>query len=266
MEIKTFQISGAGNTFSLFWDNDRIIVDSKKSIIAKDICERTKTDGFIFLRWQDQKTSQKTDQESQILEWDFYNNDGSLAEMCGNASRCVAFYLKNILKSKSDNYVLNTVAGKIHLKVISESLFEVQMTALKKMNHAIYFWCDSGVPHIVIPTKDFINYKSQKELCKKLRFANDFRPQGTNVTLVEDSPNQNTLKAVTYERGVEDFTEACGTGASAAAFYNLNTYGIKMTDIKMPGGTLKMNLTDITKPIMTGPAHLLGDYTYDYSP
>ena len=85
------------------------------------------------------------------------------------------------------------------------------------------------------------------------------------MTLIEGLKNQNRLKAVTYERGVEDFTAACGTGASAAAFYNLSNYGIKITDIEMPGGTLRMNLTDITKPIMTGPANLLGDHTYDYA-
>ncbi len=255
MEIKTFQISGAGNTFSLFWDNDRIIADEKKSFIAKDICEKTKTDGFIFLRWQNQ--------ESNTLEWDFYNNDGSVAEMCGNASRCVAFYLKTILKSKTFDFILNTAAGKIYLKIISASLFEVQMTSLKKMNHSHFFWCDTGVPHIVIPVDDFNNYQNQKEFCKKLRFAADFKPQGTNVTLIETSSRQNYLKAVTYERGVEDFTAACGTGAMAAAFYNFSFNNVKITDIEMPGGVLKMDLTDITKPVMTGPANLLGDYTYE---
>lgn len=260
MEIKTFQISGAGNTFSLFWDNDRIIANNQKSIIAKDICEQTKTDGFIFLRWHSQKTSQET----QNLEWDFYNNDGSVAEMCGNASRCVAFYLKNILKSAATNFILNTVAGQIYLKIIDASTFEIQMTPLKKMNHSHFFWCDTGVPHIVIPVENFENYKSQKDFCKKLRFATDFQPQGTNVTLIEAHVGQqNHLKAVTYERGVEDFTEACGTGAMAAAFYNFSFNNIKITDIEMPGGILKMNLTDITKPIMTGPANLLGDYTYE---
>ncbi len=256
MEIKTFQISGAGNTFSLFWDNNRIISDNRKSNIAKDICEQTKTDGFIFLRWQSQK--------SETLEWDFYNNDGSVAEMCGNASRCVAFYLKNILKSTTTDFILNTVAGKIHLKIISASTFEIQMTPLKKMNHSHFFWCDTGVPHIVIPVENFKNYKSQKDFCKKLRAATDFQPQGTNVTLIEtQSSHQNHLKAVTYERGVEDFTEACGTGAMAAAFYNFSFNNIKITDIEMPGGILKMNLTDITKPVMTGPADLLGEYAYE---
>ena len=113
MEIKTFQISGAGNSFSLFWDNDRIIAQNKKSIIAKDICEQTTTDGFIFLRWENLET--------KTLQWDFYNNDGSVAEMCGNASRCVAFYLKNILRSDVTDFILNTVAGKIYLKVLNNS-------------------------------------------------------------------------------------------------------------------------------------------------
>ena len=159
MEIKTFQISGAGNTFSLFWDNDRIIADNKKSIIAKNVCEQTKTDGFIFLRWQSQKASQ----ENRTLEWDFFNNDGSVAEMCGNASRCVAFYLKNVLKSKLTDFILNTVAGKIHLKIINDSTFEIQMTPIKKMNHSHFFWCDTGVPHIVVPIDNFEDYKNQKD-------------------------------------------------------------------------------------------------------
>ena len=100
MEIKTFQISGAGNTFSLFWDNDRVIADDKKLMIAKDICEQTKTDGFIFLRWQVQKTSQ----ELKNLEWDFYNNDGSVAEMCGECIPLCCFLFKKYSEIYNDSF------------------------------------------------------------------------------------------------------------------------------------------------------------------
>lgn len=254
MSIFTHQLSGAGNTFSVTWENTETNALADRPAFVREVCTATNTDGFIFLSWLNESRHE--------LKWDFYNNDGSAAEMCGNATRCVAFYAKNMLHVEGNHLTLQTIAGPIDITILDKELFEVRMTALEKFEHPKYFWCDSGVPHIVIEIPDFTNYRNYKSFCKDLRFHSDFSPRGTNVTLVHLDTAANQLKAVSYERGVEDFTAACGTGAMAAAFYNLNKRGQSETLVEMPGGLLKMNLSDLKNPLMTGSAVRLGEYNY----
>lgn len=250
--IHTYQLSGAGNTFSVTWDTEEALTIADRPKFVREVCKATKTDGFIFLSW--------LNEGQQHLKWDFYNNDGSMAEMCGNATRCVAYYAKNILNIQSDHLKIQTIAGPILIKILEKELFEVKMTAVQKFYHQKYFCCDTGVPHIVFEISDFSEYKKHLLSCRELRFHPDFQPRGTNVTLVQLDVATNKLKAVSYERGVEDFTEACGTGAMAAAFYNLNKRKINETFVEMPGGLLKMNLADLQNPLMTGTAIQLGDH------
>jgi len=255
MSIRTIQVSGAGNTFNVVFENDETKKISDRRQFVSSVCDASKTDGFIFLNWLNESENK--------LTWDFYNNDGSAAEMCGNATRCVGFYMKNILKLKKNFYDLQTIAGLINIKIENETTFEVRMTAIEKYDHASYFWCDTGVPHIVIEIDDFDAYLNLKEKCRELRFHSDFMPRGTNVTLISFLGVQSKLRAVSYERGVEDFTQACGTGAMAAAFYNLIKNNVVETYVEMPGGTLKMNLQDLKNPTMSGEAHQIGEYVYD---
>lgn len=250
--IHTHQISGAGNTFSVTWESPET-----KSLIGRPgfvraVCEATRTDGFIFLSW--------LDESQHHLQWDFYNNDGSMAEMCGNATRCVAYYAKNVRHVEGNHLKLQTIAGVIDIKILDKELFEVKMTAVQKFSHANYFWCDTGVPHIVIEIPEYDKYRDLKSYCRELRFHEDFKPRGTNVTLVQLGTAVNKMKAVSYERGVEDFTQACGTGAMAAAYYNLTKRAQTETLVEMPGGLLKMNLSDLQNPLMTGSAVQLGEY------
>lgn len=250
--IHTHQLSGAGNTFSVTWDTPEAKSIGDRPKFVRAVCEVTKTDGFIFLSW--------LDESQHHLQWDFYNNDGSMAEMCGNATRCVAYYAKNVMHVQGNHLKIQTIAGPIDIKILDKELFEVKMTAIQKFAHDKFFWCDTGVPHIVFEIPDFADYRKYLSHCRELRFHADFQPRGTNVTLVLLDVAANKLKAVSYERGVEDFTEACGTGAMAAAYYNLNKRGQSETLVEMPGGLLKMNLADLQNPLMTGSAIQLGDY------
>lgn len=254
--MKTHLISGAGNTFHITWQSPILDIQSQQKW-AQEICRVKPADGFIFLRPRSQGS------ENNHYAWGFYNNDGSPAEMCGNATRCVGYYVNNILDAKGSHIVLDTIAGPIHIDIINSDTFKVQMTPVIRLANNNYFFCDTGVPHIVIEVENFESYKEKKAECRQLRFDPQFQPRGTNVTLISFKDGYESLKAVSYERGVEDFTEACGTGAMAAAFYNLEKNLQKITRVQMPGGDLIMDLTNLNSPIMTGRAHLIGEFSYD---
>ena len=257
MKIKTSLLSGAGNTFHIIADNlqdglPQGILERKK--LTQDICEKMTADGLIFL---------SKDTEGR-LSWMFYNNDGSDAEMCGNATRCVGYFAKNILKDVASEWKLNTVAGEISIKAVGREMFKVVMTPIQELRSDLGFFCNTGVPHLVIPVEDLQQKDSLKVAAQNLRNHPSFKPGGTNVTYIQTTSFRSNLKAVSYERGVEDYTQACGTGAMAAAFYNFKKYAVIESQIEMPGGTLIMNLSNLLKPVMTGPAVLIGNYEYEY--
>jgi diaminopimelate epimerase len=256
MKLKTCLISGAGNTFQITDESSEFAVSQKwsheqKSQFSKTACNKNVADGFIFLK----KTPQ--------LAWDFFNNDGSVAEMCGNATRCVGYFLSEVLKEQANTWNLKTTAGDIQIEKISAEQYKIKMTEIKILKSELGFFCDTGVPHLILEIDDLAPFKNLKKEAALLRNHKDFNPRGTNVTYVQLLEEKNKVKAVSYERGVEDFTEACGTGAMAAAAYNLMKRGSAETQVEMPGGTLMMNLLKLKEPIMIGPAKLIGNYEYD---
>lgn len=258
MKLKTSLLSGAGNTFHICLNSDlgtaNFSLQMKKNL-AKLICETEKADGFIFLK--------KNEEGATDYAWEFYNNDGSDAEMCGNATRCVGYYLANVILAPKSNWSLLTSAGNIQIEKLDFETFKIGMTEIIQHTSTKGSFFDTGVPHLVLELENYEKYKSKKSEAAALRFHPEFSPKGTNVTYVELAEDLNKMKAVSYERGVEDFTEACGTGAMAAAMYNLIKRGSLKTEVEMPGGTLIMDLSDTKKPKMTGPAKLLGSFEYE---
>lgn len=255
MLINTILLSGAGNTFHLVGDDLSFLSKIQKKELTKEICSKDVADGLIFI---------KKDLNEATYQWDFYNNDGSDAEMCGNATRCVGYYIKNELKDPAIEWTLQTVAGNILIRPLAHDQYEITMTPLVLLKSPHGFYCNTGVPHLVIEIEKFEEYRTLKEQARHLRYNLEFLPAGTNVTYVKTNANLKKIKAVTYERGVEDFTEACGTGAVAAAFYNLVLHAISESSVEMPGGSLIVKLTNIEKPLMAGPAKQIGKFNYEF--
>ena len=189
--------------------------------------------------------------------------------MCGNATRCVGFYIKNHLHSTLKSWVLTTVAGPIEIESVNAEEFKITMSPIQKHESKKGFYCDTGVPHLVVKYESENIFKELTEELKlksrEIRFDPEFQPRGTNVTYAVLMSEPDRLRAISYERGVEDFTEACGTGAMAAALYNLSLRGHIVTKVEMPGGTLTMDLSNLNRPQMTGPAKLLGSYENEIS-
>jgi diaminopimelate epimerase len=256
MKISSKLISGAGNTFHIAFDEGNKFssewTTTQMKTLTREACLKNPADGFIFL-----------EKSNEGYSWFFYNNDGSDAEMCGNATRCVGFYIKNILHSSESEWFLKTVAGPIKIEFVETENFKITMTPIIKLESELGFFCDTGVPHLVLQKEEIKIDDALKTEARNLRNHASFFPRGTNVTYVVLEKETKKIKAVSYERGVEDFTAACGTGAMAAALFNLAERKEVETQVEMPGGTLMMNLSNLQKPLMIGLAVLLGSYEYE---
>jgi diaminopimelate epimerase len=214
------KMSGTGNDF--------IVIDHRRPVVPEDaqpdfvrrVCRRmfsVGADGVIFI-----ETSEKAD-----FSWRFYNGDGSVAEMCGNGARCAArfAFARGIAEKKMS---FETLAGIIEAEVLDDD-GEVSLLMTPPFDYrtgleaeldgkvsAISFM-NSGVPHAVL----FMDEGTEiavKKWGHKVRFHELFQPDGTNVNFVQ-SLADGTIRVRTYERGVEDETMACGTGAVASAIF-----------------------------------------------
>ncbi len=232
-------MSGTENTF-WFADtfDNKVLSTSEKKKIARRLCESyfgLKTDGLIFLRKS----------KGYDFGWDFYNSDGSDAEMCGNAARCATkFYFEKVKPKKKISF--ETTAGKILGEVLKNDKVKVLMTKISQTQQLTVLgkngiFVNTGVPHFVL------EHKPDASLAKKLRKVSDFGKAGANITFVEKLKGHR-INAVTFERGVEDFTQACGTGAVAAAMYLQNKRGAQKTVVvSMPGGNLTIENAAVGK-------------------
>lgn len=213
------KMSGTGNDFIVVDNREGLIASKDQAELAKKLCRRKFSlgaDGLILLR--------NTDEAD--FAWDFYNADGSVAEMCGNGARCAArFAYRHGFGEKKMR--LKTLAGIIETEICDpQEVVKVRLTkpfdfrldlslSLGDVEYPVAF-VNTGVPHAVI----FVDQQDipVKKWGRKVRFHQLFEPQGTNATFVLVT-GKNSLKARSYERGVEDETMACGTGAVAAALF-----------------------------------------------
>lgn len=195
--------SASGNDFVIF----HTFIEKDFSQKAIELCDRTEgigADGLVAL-----VPSDKAD-----FKWLFYNSDGSVAAMCGNATRAVAHYaFNNGLANNHMNFL--TGAGLIESKV-EGSIVETQMTEpviIKEpfeQDGLTWYLIDTGVPHLVTLVDDLDKY--DHDLSAKMRYEHN---ANVNFAKVEETSEGKILKVRTYERGVEGETLACGTGMVA---------------------------------------------------
>lgn len=250
---KGWVMSGAGNTFAIEITNPDTNITNAQ---AKEICQKFKVDGYLGL----------SNQNSNEYKWNFFNSDGSDAEFCGNAARCAQAFLekqKNSIHSKhltpAGRVLSWTDQEKNWVLMPQPKIIEVAKTVELDGQKWFGFWCNTGVPHFILE-QPIVRHDLWFELSKKLRNHPDFGTRGSNITWVKKAADK--VIAVTYERGVEDFTQACGTGAFAAALWWKNQ-NQKLTsfEISMPGGMLTVVFHE-TGWMMTGPAEKLDEWSF----
>jgi len=201
--MKYTKYDASGNTFVIFHTNKR---DNYSSLAIK-LCKKESVDGLIVV----------VPHFIFDFEWLFYNNDGSTASMCGNGTRAVAHYAYN--NQIASNYMkFLTGAGEISCEV-NKDIVDTTMTKPKEMKKEfnefglVWWQVDTGVPHLVTVVDDLDKYNLK--ICSKMRYKYN---ANVNFAKVEDG----NLKVRTYERGVENETQACGTGMVASFIRALN--------------------------------------------
>jgi len=213
------KMSGAGNDFIIIDHRIPLIPEEEQSEFAKRLCRRmfsVGADGLILLENSD----------AADFCWRFYNADGSVAEMCGNGARCAArFAFVNGIAGASMSF--ETLAGIIEAEVREDETVRLRMTAPHDFRTGLSVMLDgqerslsfvnTGVPHAVLFFDEGDELRV-REWGKFVRFHPLFQPAGTNVNFVQKI-GENTIRVRTYERGVEDETMACGTGAVASALF-----------------------------------------------
>ena len=213
------KMSGTGNDFIIIDNRDKIVAEDEMVDLAVRACRRRQSvgaDGLLFIENDDQLD----------FAWRFFNSDGSEAEMCGNASRCVA-RLAHMDGIAGPELVFRTLAGPIKA-VVKGSTVMVQLTRPHGLMPDFTFelaggqvisagFVDTGVPHTVLVLEEnTLETASVDELGREIRFHDRFAPAGTNVNFVQVTGRGN-IRVRTYERGVEAETLACGTGVVASA-------------------------------------------------
>ncbi|MDC7217513.1 MAG: diaminopimelate epimerase [Spirochaetales bacterium] len=217
--VPFYKMQGCGNDFVIIDNRELGVPVEKMPLWAEKLCQRAfgvYADGLFFI---------ENAPEGSGLDfiWQFYNSDGSRAEMCGNASRC-AGRLAHALDIAGEQHAFGSDAGPIKVQVFPElEEVKVQLTPpeglVVKQTLEIdgeeyeYHFANTGVPHVVVQVAD-VEEVDIKKLGAAFRYHEAFAPAGTNVNFVQIDDN-DSLIVRTYERGVEDETYACGTGVSA---------------------------------------------------
>lgn len=182
--------------------------------------------------------------------WRFFNADGSEAEMCGNAARCAARFVKLKGLVNSAQMRFETLSGVIEATLAAQgarvrmgdpSGIRPQVTLILPEGELELVCINTGVPHAVRFVENLETVRVE-ELGRVIRHHEAFAPGGTNVDFVE-IVDSFTLKMRTYERGVEGETLACGTGAVASALAAHLAGGAKppVEVITRGGGRLKVD-------------------------
>lgn len=259
--MKVSYMNGAGNDF--------MVIDARGKALnfeqlALRLCPITGADGFMAL----------DDSDKADFKLHFYNSDGSRGEMCGNGARCICKFAYDHGVC-GETMTVETDAGIVPGWRLGENRYRVQLNnpgvldLNRKTDVAYVELGDPGVPHGVkeIPNLTWDITPQLWEQAKALRHDPAF-PKGANINLYSFI-DEATVRVLTFERGVEDYTLACGTGCGSVA-------SVLYAAGKLPGGVLKAcnrggeltvtvegNNGEITKLLLEGPAETQKVYDYE---
>ncbi|MBU0513368.1 MAG: diaminopimelate epimerase [Proteobacteria bacterium] len=234
--LEFYKLSGSGNDFIII-DNRPGVVDEASMVpLARALCPRGRSvgaDGLILL-----EASSRVD-----FKWRFFNADGSEAEMCGNGGRCAARVAhmiglapeQMVFETRAGDIRATILPGEVKLEMVPPQGLRLDYPVAVDGREVVVSSLNTGVPHVVIWVDD-LDGAPVLALGPKIRYHQTYQPAGTNVNFVT-MEDEKQLAIRTYERGVENETLACGTGAVAAALIGGVTGRVKSpAGMKTRGG------------------------------
>ena len=249
-EFKFLKAHGLGNDFVIFTEHSKLNISKKLVKFLSDRKKGVGCDLTVFLN--------KSENNYSDLVARFFNKDGSEAEVCGNALRCIGnYYFKKFNKK---NVTVETNSGLIDVeKNISEKIsvdlgkpniswdkipIKIDVDTQNLDFDFDYlkggFAVNVGNPHVIF----FVDNLNESELKKDSEkiIKTNFFPNGVNVSIVKVL-SRSKVNILTYERGV-GITDACGSGAGPSVFsYNKLYFCDKNVEVSMAGGNLFVEIT-----------------------
>ena len=270
-EIKFFKMQGAGNDFIVFDNRDYGFLLDEIISLTPRLCHRrfgAGADGVLVL------------QESKKADYRmiYRNADGSDAGMCGNGARCLARFAV----SKGFQSTLQfLVHDQLYKAEVSEEHVTIHFPVKPKPGAFIHLEgfealvVYSGTEHVVLwVDQEKLDDEPWLRQCgHTVRYNQSLFPNGTNVNFIPLQSNDSNIQMKTYERGVEDLTLACGTGALATAVSHHRktsplASGLFEYSIQSNGGILKTSFQfddktgEYSNLTLTGPALFVFEGSY----
>jgi len=267
--MEFWKMNGAGNDFIILSNLDGALAAERLPQIARTLCRRRMSIGADGLMVVERA---RGDADFRMA---FYNCDGSLGEMCGNGARCISRYgFETGLAGEAQR--IETAAGLVAGWRVDRRRYRVRLNSptVLRLDSPVEVdgrrWACSyvelghpGLPHAVVPLPGLREFPEEelRALGRALRRHPAF-PKGANVNFYELT-GPDRLYVRTYERGVEDFTYACGTGsgATAAVLTLQGQVGGRDVRVETAGGELVLDVDrrgdQIDNLFLTGPTNLV---------
>ena len=245
MKIEFCKYQGMGNDFIIIDNRNNQYENIDKKIIEQ-MC-RPKfgigADGLILME----------NSEISSFKMRYFNKDGKEASMCGNGGRCIAaFATKLNMIPKDVFFEFESIVG-IHKAIVNNNnnVVSLKMQDVKecqKVKGSKYlkrgYFVDTGSPHYIVVCDNVKSINVFMEGVRIRRHEKFLKIGGTNVNFMQINKN-GSLSVVTYERGVENETLSCGTGAVASAIVAQKIIKSQPEFIvNTEGGTLKVKLKE----------------------
>ncbi len=241
------KMTGSGNDFVVF-DGREVSADLvTRPEVIRSICSRHNgigADGLVLLEPVISSAQADGAPEHGLPETGagairlrYFNRDGTLGELCGNATLCSTALVVARGLSPADRVSLLTDAGPVRSRVtgsepeidiapVTQVIPQLPLEAGLAASAQRVGYARVGVPHVVLLLSDSAALERIEPIAggRPIRQAASLQPDGANVNWVAPTADGRWAYR-TYERGVEDETLACGTGAIAAAIL-LTTWGL----------------------------------------
>ena len=228
--MKFYKYQGAGNDFVMIDNRIKVLEINEHQRIEK-LCDRRfgiGGDGLILIENHDEYD----------FEMIYFNADGYQTSMCGNGGRCAVAFAKflGIIDTKTRFLAID---GEHEATIKQSDFVELKMSNVLTVEvHENHFVLDTGSPHYVTFVNDLNDVNVYND-GRSVRYNDRFEEKGINVNFVENTAEG--ISVLTYERGVEDETLACGTGVTACAIAHwIKNKSLTNIPIKVKGGNLSV--------------------------